>query len=198
MIQRGAKDPSVYDIVEDISCDEAVDAARIVMGNIDLDPFSSEFANEFVQAKHFLTIKDDSINPSEPWEGNTYIFPHYMRYDYSIEEHKYIKSPRFNATSASSTLIAFKNLYKFWCQGSVTQGIFQVPSLRFLSTCQKVLDFPVCISRGRSFVYRKVDDEIMYFPTQPMLYVYLPPKKNIDKAIQKFIDVYTSFGRVIA
>lgn len=197
-MQKGFRDPNLYDIIEDISCDEAVDSARVVMGSIDFDPYSSEFANEFVQAKHFLTIKDDSINPKEPWEGNTFVFPHYMRYDYNTEEHRYTKSPRFSTTTTSSSMIAFRNLYKFWCQGHVNQAIFQVPSLQFLSSCQKTLDFPVCISRSRSYVYRKVDDELMYFPTKPMIYVYLPPKKGVDRAIQKFIDVYTGFGRVIA
>lgn len=193
----GVKDPKLFDVVEDISCDEMVDAARIVMGSIDLDPFSSEFANEFVQAKKFYTIQDDSINPTEPWEGNVYIFPHYKRYDFNTEEQKYTASSRFSTMTTSSTMIAFRNLYKFWCQGHVNQAIFNVPSLHFLSSNQKIFDFPVCIARSKSYVYRKVDDELMYFVVEPMVYVYLPPKEKVDESIKKFADVYHAFGRVI-
>ena len=38
------------------------------MGNIDLDPASSEFANTYVGADKFFTAKDDPINEAQ-WFG---------------------------------------------------------------------------------------------------------------------------------
>ena len=46
---------------------EIVEAARIVMGGIDLDPASCEVANAIVKATHFFSIRDDGL--SREWSG---------------------------------------------------------------------------------------------------------------------------------
>lgn len=48
-----------------------VEAARRVMGSIDLDPASSEQANRSVKAKVYFDIKDDGL--SKPWFGNVWM-----------------------------------------------------------------------------------------------------------------------------
>lgn len=48
-----------------------VDAARRLMGGIDLDPASSAEANEIVQATTFYTIADDGL--SKPWFGRVWL-----------------------------------------------------------------------------------------------------------------------------
>jgi len=45
-----------------ISNRDLIDSAHLLMGNIDLDPASSEFANGYVGADKFFTAKDDPIN----------------------------------------------------------------------------------------------------------------------------------------
>lgn len=50
---------------------EIVDAARRVMGNIDLDPASSAIANQIVRAKHYYTIADDGL--TQRWYGNVWM-----------------------------------------------------------------------------------------------------------------------------
>ena len=40
-----------------------IEAARIVLGRIDLDPFSSAVANRTVKADRFLTMSDNSLHP---------------------------------------------------------------------------------------------------------------------------------------
>ena len=45
-----------------------IEAARIVMGTIDFDPFSSVAANEnFVRASDFLTVDDDALDENMSW-----------------------------------------------------------------------------------------------------------------------------------
>lgn len=56
---------------------EYVEAARKVIGEIDLDPASSEMANETVQAKAFYAAKDDGL--SQPWYGRIFLNPPYGR-----------------------------------------------------------------------------------------------------------------------
>ena len=52
---------------------DLVDSAQYVLGGIDLDPASSNTANEYVGAKEIYTIKEDGLNEME-WHGNVYLF----------------------------------------------------------------------------------------------------------------------------
>lgn len=57
--------------VEYYTPSEIVEAARICMGGIDIDPFSCERANQVVQAAHFFTKEDDGL--TKDWNGRIWI-----------------------------------------------------------------------------------------------------------------------------
>jgi len=52
-----------------------VEAARKVMGSIDLDPATSEVANKHIRAEQFFTEEDDGL--SQPWAGTVWLNPPY-------------------------------------------------------------------------------------------------------------------------
>jgi phage N-6-adenine-methyltransferase len=52
-----------------------IEAARRVMGGIDLDPASSEKANRTVQAARYFTKDDNGL--SQPWKGRLWLNPPY-------------------------------------------------------------------------------------------------------------------------
>lgn len=56
---------------------EYIQAARDVLGTIDVDPASSDVANECVQAKTYYTVETDGL--SKEWKGNAWMNPPYAQ-----------------------------------------------------------------------------------------------------------------------
>jgi hypothetical protein len=183
---------------EYITSDEFLNAIRLVMGSIDLDPFSSDLANEFVEATTYYTIKDDSMNPEKPWTGNVYVFPPNTIYSYNSQEGKYKCVSGYTPTMVGGARLAFKNLYKFYLQGHVNQAFYFTNNFGLLAVEQNVFKFPVCIVRGSSNrLYLNDGHELRTHKTGPVFFVYMPPKDNVNEAIQLFSDTFKCFGHIV-
>jgi ParB family chromosome partitioning protein len=56
---------------------EFIESARLVLDCIDLDPASSEIAQQQVRAERFFTLADDGL--SQPWAGRVFLNPPYAQ-----------------------------------------------------------------------------------------------------------------------
>lgn len=54
-----------------------IDAVRQVLGEIDLDPATSEFGQDRIRAKHYFTPKENGL--VQPWIGKIYLNPPYSQ-----------------------------------------------------------------------------------------------------------------------
>lgn len=172
-------------------------AIRTMLGSIDLDPFSSDLANEFIQAKKYLTPEDDSLNPKEPWEGNVYVYPFSGKCVYDKTEQRWKRSDAYQPTMTSALTLAFKNLYKFYCQGSVNQAIFMTSGADLFFSQQAIFRFPICFSRSPIYVTRNNGKELSPYRLSYFHITFLPPKSGYREAVNTFYDLYSGFGHVV-
>ena len=108
-----------------------LEAARRVMGRIDLDPASTASANEIVRATTFYDRQIDGL--SQKWSGRVWLNPPYGRG----------KGHRSNMDLWSEKLISEYD------DGAVEQACLLVKATPSEIWFQKLWRFPVCFTRGR-------------------------------------------------
>ena len=81
-----------------------------LLGDIDLDPCSTEKANkDFIHAKNFYTKKEDGLNTEIAWTGKVYCFPPtYGRCSYSKKRGSWRWSLRGGAGAMSPSIAWFR------------------------------------------------------------------------------------------
>jgi hypothetical protein len=159
-------------------------AAREVMGGIDLDPASSELANALIGATHYYTVEDNGLN--RRWFGRVWLNPPYgMRRGKSAQQ---VWSGRLGLECK---------------RGNVEQAVLltkTVPGYRWWDWMFRNWRGPLCITGDRIAFVRpewvQGDGQVMY-----------PPGDNRSKAASsfwyfgphhdRFIAVFGRFGRCL-
>jgi len=111
-----------------------LDAVRLVMGGIDLDPASCAEANEVVQATHFYTIKQDGL--SQEWWGRVFLNPPYGR-----------------SKGESNQKIWSARLIQQYETGNVTEAILLVNAVPGCKWFRPLWNYPLCFVEGRIKFY---------------------------------------------
>ena len=177
-----------------------VEAAREVMGEIDLDPASHEEANRTVKAARFFTIEDDGLQ--QAWRGRVFV-----------------NAPggKYGDTRQSNVPLFWRKLVE---SSGVTQAVWIGYSMEQLQTLQQAgahvtpLDFPFCIPNTRIAF---IENEAMHVkrvtkireenairaakgeklksekngPSHSNYICYIGP--NVDA----FVRVFSQFGKVV-
>ena len=147
-----------------------VDAARKLMGGIDLDPASCAQANEIVNASTFYTKEDDGF--SKAWSGRVWMNPPYGVVD-GVS----------NVSRWSSKLI---ESYK---SGEVTSAVFLLNALTSASWFEPLFDHSICFVRRRIRFISPSGKKNS--PPHGNVIVYL------GKDVAGFVDCFTQFGRIV-
>jgi len=153
-----------------------IEAARLVMGDIGLDPASCKEANLVVKATHYYTQTQDGL--IQPWNGNLWL------------------NPPYGKTNNKSTIeLWIKKLIVEYRIGNVKQAVL-------LTTCdsdnqwfQLLWDYPICFTNHNVHFFkpdvngkiRKDSRSTQMFGT---VFTYLGPNE------QKFIETFSQFGRI--
>lgn len=159
-----------------------VEAAREVLGTIDLDPASDADANERVRAQQFIGLPDDSLFCK--WApGSVFLNP-----------------PGGRRGSKSLAGLFWQRLMAHRREEKLSHAIFVGFTLEILRTTQGKLpgrqsaaDFPFCIPAKRVHFDPPPGCEETS-PTHGNAIIYVPG--SVDKS-DKFAEVFSAFGKVV-
>lgn len=148
-----------------------IDAAREVMGSIDLDPASCEMANLTVKASRYYTKEEDGLN--NPWVGNCWVNPPYGR------------------EGGKSMIYAFiEKLIREYSIGNVQQAIILTPADTDERWFQLLWDYPICFASHKLSFDRPDQTKSRQFFGTAFAYI------GHDR--ERFIDIFEQFGPIAA
>ena len=150
-----------------------IDAAREVMGSIELDPASCALAQETVQADRYFTKEEDGL--SQEWRAKTVWL-----------------NPPFNMPGKKMSQYTWaKKTYEEYKKGNIQQAIVTMYTSgknRWFHEIWSLYDGLISIPYKRPYFLRPNGDRIEL--------VYLACFAYLGSHEQKFIDVFNRFGTV--
>lgn len=142
-----------------------INLAREVLGEIDLDPASCEFANETVNARLFYSEEDDGL--TKPWRGRVWMNPPY--------------SADLIARFAEKFVREYRN-------GNITEGIVLVNNATETGWFSELAGAAsaVCFPRGRIRYNSKTRESLA--PLQGQAFLYFGGGR------ERFLQVFSEIG----
>lgn len=146
---------------------EYIEAARLVMGGIDLDPASCEVAQATVQAEWFFSKEQDGL--AQPWQGRVWLNPPFE-------------------TGAIDRFIA--KLIADYLAGAVQQAVILTDAATDTRWFHDLADMALCFcfTKGRIRFTSPLTDS--HAPQRGQVFTYLGrDKKGLDRFKQRFADI---------
>jgi hypothetical protein len=164
-----------------------VEAARTVLGTIDLDPASCLLANEIVRATAIYTRASDGLR--QPWAGNDFVNPPGGRTEHN----------------QSRARVWWFRTCDEWLHGNINSAIFVAFSMELLQVAQSSapqgmptpLDLPFCIPSSRLQFLRETPDGQLApgdRPTHANCIALLPCDGRQEET---FARAFSSIGKVV-
>lgn len=147
-----------------------IEAARSVMGKIDLDPASCEEANQVVQAERYYTIRENGL--IQPWSGRVWLNPPYGR----------------SEDGSNQDIWSSRLIYQYE-EGHVDEAILLVNAAVDTKWFQRLFAYPVCFPAQR--INFSTPEPTISGSTHGSALVYF----GIHR--QRFVEVFGQFGTVV-
>jgi ParB family chromosome partitioning protein len=158
--------PSVY-----------IEAARAVMGSIELDPASCEVANRTVKATRYYSKEDDGL--SKEWYGHVWLNPPYGRVQ-----------PELTGSNRSFQHFFSRKCCEEYTQGHIEEAILLLHGYAVYKVWFQRLFFDVPFCLHKDYIPFIRDDGKVAGNGYGGVLVYLGPHE------QKFIEHFSPFGRI--
>jgi hypothetical protein len=166
---------------------EIVEAARALMGGIDLDPFSCAAANRVVKALSYYTT--DGYTAS--YTGRTFVNPPGGK----LNPHTF---ERVKGPGMSGAALAWRKLWLEWTVGHIEQAVFVCFNLEVLRHTQNLpgitpcLAYPTCFLSDRLKFWNESTPIGTGAPSHPNAVVWLPPKPAMNVTL--FRELFGPLG----
>lgn len=193
IVQHSSKSNEHYTPVE------YIEAARVVMGGIDLDPATTAIVNrELVKSFDYFTEEEDGL--ARNWWGRVWLNPP----GGTVRTGKKVRS---------RSAIWWAKLVEEYEAGRVESAIFMGFTLEIIRTSQSespnglsIIEFPCCFPKDRiDFLTEEPDFETdggskflpQEQPGHANVIAFLPPKADVlGESVMKFQQVFSKFGVV--
>ncbi len=150
---------------------EYIEAARAVMGSIDLDPASNEYANKTIMAGKYYTKEEDGLTAH--WFGNIWLNPPYGKAN----------------NEGSNQAVWSERLIDEYDDESIEQAILLVNAVPGNLWFYPLWDYVICFPRQRIKFYNKKSSTPA--PTHGNALVYFGDN------VQKFANEFEQFGAIV-
>jgi ParB family chromosome partitioning protein len=149
---------------------EYLEAARSVMGEIDLDPASNPIANRIVRARTYFDIHSNGLTHN--WPGRVWLNPPYGR----------------DNGDSNQEIWSYRLISQF--QASITtEAVLLVNAVTDRKWFQPLWDYTICFTNHRIKFYSPDIESVS--PTHGNVLVYFGPN------VSKFIETFKKFGPIV-
>jgi phage N-6-adenine-methyltransferase len=155
-----------------------IEAARAVMGGIDLDPASCELANKTVKAAKYYTKNDNGL--TYPWYGRVWLNPPYGR---------------IHNSGASVIRMFITKLVDEYKIGSVKQAILLTTVQTNSTWFQLLWNYPLCFTSHRVAFLKPINGIIE--PDSRTSHTLGTALAYLGPNITRFVEHFTAFGPVV-
>lgn len=143
-----------------------VEAARLLMGSIDVDPASNALANTVVKATTFYDLSTDGLQ--RDWPGNIWLNPPYCR-----------------TANVSNQEVWTCRLIAQYEAGITTQAVVLVNASTETDWFQRLWSYPICFTNHRIKFWSLKEGQ---GPTHGSAFVYLGSR------VDRFTALFRRFG----
>jgi len=158
---KWTRDPESY------TPEQYVESVRHVLGSIDVDPASTDFANELIKATTYYTLEDSGLDKS--WHGNVFLNPPYKQPDIRLFIEKLIQEIEAERTT-QAILLTNNNTDTRW----------------FVEAA--VVSKAICFTQGRINFYKA--DLRLTQPTNGQAFFYFGDKPDV------FAEEFSKYGLI--